>query len=166
MLGRNNEDSNNEGGDNDCIVKTPPPEQEWMIEDCIGNWWRPHFEQPRYPYLPAHVTRPKEHFRQFLVQLTENALFSVPSNYKLVAAPLFELFDNPRAYGPIIASLPQVLSRFVFVLLLLFFYFNFSRHFFCFVILLFSFLLFFFLGIFLFIFSSLFLSFFFCCFIL
>jgi cleavage and polyadenylation specificity factor subunit 5 len=30
----------------------------------------------------------------------------------LVAAPLFELFDNSPGYGPIIASLPQLLSRY------------------------------------------------------
>ena len=49
------------------------------------------------------------------MSLPEKALFSVPRNYKLVAAPLFELYDNPAGYGPVIASLPQVLSRFNFV---------------------------------------------------
>lgn len=39
------------------------------------------------------------------------ALFAVPRNYKLVAAPLFELYDNSAGYGPIISSLPQALSR-------------------------------------------------------
>ena len=23
------------------------PEQEWIIEDCLGNWWRPNFEAPQ-----------------------------------------------------------------------------------------------------------------------
>lgn len=40
-----------------------------------------------------------------------SALFAVPKNYKLVAAPLFELYDNAQGYGPIISSLPQALSR-------------------------------------------------------
>ena len=39
------------------------------------------------------------------------ALFAVPRNYKLVAAPLFELYDNSAGYGPIISSLPQALGR-------------------------------------------------------
>ena len=42
------------------------------------------------------------------------ALFAVPKNYKLVAAPLFELYDNSQGYGPIISSLPQSLCRYVF----------------------------------------------------
>ena len=87
-------------------------QNNWIIEDIIGNWWRPNFEAPRYPYIPAHITKPKEHIRMFLVQLGEKAVFAVPRNYKLVAAPLFELYDNAQGYGPIISSLPQVLSRY------------------------------------------------------
>lgn len=41
-----------------------------------------------------------------------SALFAVPKNYKLVAAPLFELYDNSQGYGPIISSLPQALCRY------------------------------------------------------
>ncbi|CAM4582901.1 unnamed protein product [Leuciscus chuanchicus] len=91
--------------------------QDWVIDDCIGNWWRPNFEPPQvYPYIPAHITKPKEHKKLFLVQLQEKALFAVPKNYKLVAAPLFELYDNAPGYGPIISSLPQLLSRILFFL--------------------------------------------------
>jgi len=83
----------------------------WQVEDTIANWWRPNFEPPQYPYLPAHITKPKEHKQMFLVQLPDKALFAVPRNYKLVAAPLFELYDNSAGYGPIISSLPVSLSR-------------------------------------------------------
>lgn len=88
---------------------------DWTVEDVVANWWRPNFEAPQYPYIPAHSSHPKEHKKLFLIVLPEKALFSVPRNYKLVAAPLFELFDNSAGYGPVIASLPQVLSRFNFI---------------------------------------------------
>lgn len=39
------------------------------------------------------------------------AFFAVPKNYKLVAGPLVELYDNSQGYGPIISSLPQALCR-------------------------------------------------------
>ncbi|CAK9295224.1 unnamed protein product [Gordionus sp. m RMFG-2023] len=84
---------------------------DWVVEDTLGNWWRPNFEPPQYPYIPPHVTKPKEHKKLFLCQLPDKALFAVPKNYKLVAAPLFELFDNSAGYGPVISSLPQALSR-------------------------------------------------------
>lgn len=54
-------------------------------------------------------------YRLYLVQLGESSMFAVPRNYKLVAAPLFELYDNASGYGPIISSLPQALSRFNFI---------------------------------------------------
>jgi len=88
---------------------------DWTIEDTIGNWWRPNFEPAQYPYIPPHITKPKEHKKLFLVQLQEKAYFAVPRNYKLVAAPLFELYDNAQGYGPIISSLPQSLGRFNFI---------------------------------------------------
>ncbi|CAF1281376.1 unnamed protein product [Didymodactylos carnosus] len=54
---------------------------------------------------------------QWLVEdvIGETSMFAVPRNYKLVAAPLFELYDNSSGYGPIISSLPQALSRFNFI---------------------------------------------------
>jgi cleavage and polyadenylation specificity factor subunit 5 len=88
---------------------------DWVVEDTIGNWWRPNFEPAQYPYIPPHITKPKEHRKLFLVQLKEKAYFAVPRNYKLVAAPLFELYDNSQGYGPIISSMPQSLSRFNFI---------------------------------------------------
>lgn len=45
--------------------------QDWIVEDTIGNWYRPNFEPPQYPYIPPHITKPKEHKRLFLVQLHE-----------------------------------------------------------------------------------------------
>lgn len=48
--------------------------QDWIVEDIIGNWWRPNFEPPQYPYTPPHITKPKEHKRLFLVQLQEKGI--------------------------------------------------------------------------------------------
>ena len=53
------------------------------------------------------------HWRKSFFEIFCIALFAVPRNYKLVAAPLFELYDNSAGYGPIISSLPQALSRWV-----------------------------------------------------
>ena len=55
-----------------------------------------------------------------MVEVGEKALFAVPKNYKLVAAPLFELYDNAQGYGNLIASLPQALSRYPYIICLLF----------------------------------------------
>lgn len=100
---------------NDTLGREDGIKTDYVVDEVVANWWRPNFEAPQYPYIPAHCSHPKEHKRLFLVTLPEKALFSVPRNYKLVAAPLFELYDNSAGYGPVIASLPQVLSRFNFI---------------------------------------------------
>lgn len=68
----------------------------------------------QYPYVPPHITKPKEQKKIFLVLLQERAQFAVPQNLKLLAVPLFELYDNPGRYGPVVSMLPQGLSRFTF----------------------------------------------------
>ena len=40
----------------------------------------------------------------------------MPKNLKLLAVPLFELYDNVARYGPLIAALPSFLSRLRFTL--------------------------------------------------
>lgn len=107
---------------NEMLGHDIPPGAEniadhWQVADVIGNWWRPNFETHQYPYIPAHITKPKEHKKLLLIQLPDTARFVVPKNYRLVAAPIFELFDNTQGYGHIIASIPQMLCRYNFVYL-------------------------------------------------
>lgn len=78
----------------------------------VGTWWRTGWDAALYPYVPAHVTRPKEALRLFFVALPEQGFFGVPRDRRLVAVPLFELHDNPGRYGPLLAALPAMLSRF------------------------------------------------------
>ena len=44
-------------------------------------------------------------------------VMTVPENCRLLAIPLFELYDNAARYGPLLASIPQLLSRFQFLYL-------------------------------------------------
>ncbi|CEF66967.1 Cleavage and polyadenylation specificity factor subunit 5 [Strongyloides ratti] len=97
---------------NETLSSPEKPPTQWNVTDMLAKWWRSNFEPPRYPYVPSHVTRPKECCKLFLVQLPSSAYFAVPRNFKLVAAPLFELYDNATGYGPVISTLPQLLSRF------------------------------------------------------
>ncbi|GAX74941.1 hypothetical protein CEUSTIGMA_g2387.t1 [Chlamydomonas eustigma] len=84
----------------------------WDVGECVGTQWRPNFDNVFYPYLPPHITKPKEYKRMYMIPLPDKAVFAVPGNMKLVAVPLFELYDNPGRFGPSLASLPAMLSRF------------------------------------------------------
>ncbi|KAJ7747682.1 nucleotide hydrolase-domain-containing protein [Mycena maculata] len=44
---------------------------EWEIGDCLAQWWRPNFETFMYPFVPAHITKPKECKKLFVVQMPE-----------------------------------------------------------------------------------------------
>eukprot|EP00658_Telonema_sp_P-2_P078638 TRINITY_DN7413_c0_g1_i3.p1 TRINITY_DN7413_c0_g1~~TRINITY_DN7413_c0_g1_i3.p1 ORF type:complete len:198 (-),score=29.22 TRINITY_DN7413_c0_g1_i3:210-803(-) len=86
--------------------------QEWEIGELLAVWWRPMFEPYQYPYLPVHCTKPKECRKLYLVQLPPRTKFAVPKTVKLVAVSFFDLYANSAQFGPIIASIPQLLSRY------------------------------------------------------
>lgn len=86
----------------------------------------------QYPFVPAHITKPKECKKLFLVQMPERSatrllavtfylqltiyfkeVLAVPKNMKLLAIPLFELYDNAARYGPQLSAIPHLLSRYV-----------------------------------------------------
>lgn len=111
--------------------------EDWEIGDTLAQWWRPNFETFMYPFLPGHVTRPKECKKLYFIQLPKKSKFrmhlfkafflvlvsilmriaevlSVPKNMKLLAVPLFELYDNTARYGPQLSAIPHLLSRYNF----------------------------------------------------
>jgi cleavage and polyadenylation specificity factor subunit 5 len=65
---------------------------EWEIGDCLAQWWRPNFETfmvhfspvlffvldssilMQYPFIPAHITKPKECKKLFVVQMPEKSI--------------------------------------------------------------------------------------------
>ncbi|KAI9033256.1 cleavage and polyadenylation specific factor 5 [Hyaloraphidium curvatum] len=93
----------------------PYDPNEWEVGELLAVWWRPNFETFMYPYVPAHITKPKEQKKLFIIHLPERKLLSVPKNMKLLAVPLFELYDNSARYGPQLSAIPHVLSRFNFI---------------------------------------------------
>ncbi|KAI8873455.1 hypothetical protein GQ42DRAFT_169990 [Ramicandelaber brevisporus] len=84
---------------------------DWKIGECIASWYRPNPEVALYPYLPVHITRPREFRQTFVVSLPSQLKLGIPSNYQPVAVPLYELYDGEAKYGQQLASLPVALSR-------------------------------------------------------
>lgn len=93
-------------------LKESSTENDWTVHSTLAQWYRPNFETFMYPYLPPHCTRPKECKKLYLLQLPEKRTLSVPKNMKLLAVPLFELYDNTQRYGPQLSAIPHYLSRF------------------------------------------------------
>ncbi|KNC48262.1 cleavage and polyadenylation specific factor 5 [Thecamonas trahens ATCC 50062] len=85
----------------------------WEIGELVASWWRPSFASPAlYPYLPVHVSKPRECIRLFHVHLPQKRTFAIPSNYRLTAVPFFDLFNNQGQYSNLLASVPHLFSRY------------------------------------------------------
>jgi hypothetical protein len=51
---------------------------EWQVGDTLAQWWRPNFETFMYPFIPAHVTRPKECKKLYFIQLPRSSTLITP----------------------------------------------------------------------------------------
>nr|CCC91313.1 conserved hypothetical protein [Trypanosoma congolense IL3000] len=86
----------------------------FRVGEVLARWYRPHFDPLMYPYIPAHVAENdvKEIRTIFLVHMPPHMLLTrACGDEELVAAPLFDLYDNTSKYGVLIASIPTLLSR-------------------------------------------------------
>ena len=48
-----------------------------QIGECIGVWYRSHFDAFMYPYQPPHASRPREVKRVYVVPLQDKQYFAV-----------------------------------------------------------------------------------------
>lgn len=47
--------------------------EDWEVGDTLAQWWRPNFETFMYPFLPGHVTRPKECKKLYFITLPKKS---------------------------------------------------------------------------------------------
>jgi hypothetical protein len=91
---------------------------EWEIGDCLAQWWRPNFETfmvqfpvlsvvivsfllIQYPFIPAHITKPKECKKLFVVQMPEKSMsphFQNASDHLPTTAPYYRSLGCPQKY--------------------------------------------------------------------
>ncbi|KAG5338812.1 hypothetical protein C0989_006081 [Termitomyces sp. Mn162] len=99
-------------------------DNDWEIGDCLAQWWRPNFEtfmvrptpSPSNPHEPLPVPlHPRTHHKAQRMQKALSQVLAVPKNMKLLAIPLFELYDNAARYGPQLSAIPHLLSRYNFI---------------------------------------------------
>jgi cleavage and polyadenylation specificity factor subunit 5 len=57
--------------------------EEWEIGDTLAQWWRPNFETFMYPFIPAHVTRPKECKKLYFIQLPRQSKSIPPFSFSI-----------------------------------------------------------------------------------
>ena len=57
----------------DKLAPVAGDDSGWEVGDCLAQWWRPNFETFMYPFIPPHVSRPKECKKLYLIHLPENS---------------------------------------------------------------------------------------------
>ena len=50
---------------------------DWVVGEPLGCLWRPCADSQLYPYLPPHITRPRELRRLYVISLPERCYFAV-----------------------------------------------------------------------------------------
>ena len=65
---------------------------DWQVGECLAQWWRPNFETFMYPFIPAHVTRPKECKKLYFINLPETSE-TAPNPHLLPRSPA-DQFSN------------------------------------------------------------------------
>lgn len=88
---------------------------EWVVADLLSVWWRPNFDDVILPYLPPHISRPKECIKVYQVTIPERCVFMVAPDEKLVAVPLFDLLraGTDTTYNILLRSVAACISRFM-----------------------------------------------------
>ena len=91
-----------------CLV-----EGAYEIGEMLATWYRPQFTNQFYPYLPVHITMPKEIERWYLVSLPEKGSIAISPKYRLCAVPFYDLQEyDTKTFGNQIVNIPLLVSRF------------------------------------------------------
>ena len=95
------------------IMKTKSADScEWKVGEVISKFYRPEFDQRIYPYIPPHVTRPKEEITLLQVVLPPKCVFALREGMSISAIPIPELLKAPQSHPVMIGSLPALIARF------------------------------------------------------
>lgn len=88
------------------------PDSEMTVGETVGRWWRTDLKPNVYPYLPRHVTRPKELVKVVLVNLPKRKNFQFPETFRTFhPCVLVDLYDVGE---PELRAIPLFLSSFIF----------------------------------------------------
>jgi cleavage and polyadenylation specificity factor subunit 5 len=83
-----------------------------MNEGVIATWYRPQFSDLLYPYLPVHVTTPKETEFWYFVKLPERGRLRLDPKYRLSPISFYDLQNGSALYGKQLPVIPLLVSRY------------------------------------------------------
>jgi cleavage and polyadenylation specificity factor subunit 5 len=85
---------------------------EWKVGEVISKYYRPEFDERIYPFIPPHVTRPKEEITLIQVVLPPKCVFALREGVSMSAVSVADILRSPQSFSPMISSLPSLIARF------------------------------------------------------
>jgi hypothetical protein len=83
------------------------------MDDELGQFWRPEFDDHIVPLLPPHVSRPKENIKILKVTLPPRCVIGVPRDTVMEFVPVPDIPTvSSDEEDEILRSLPFHLSRY------------------------------------------------------
>jgi cleavage and polyadenylation specificity factor subunit 5 len=83
-----------------------------VVDQLLATWYRPQFTDQLFPYLPVHVSSPKEIEHWYLVLLPEKGNLRINSKYKRLSVASFYDLQEGKKYGKQLSLVPLLVSRF------------------------------------------------------
>lgn len=121
-----NDANNDELADYETDLIEPPtylPQQQPLhIVACIGRYWRPEANDNLYPYLPPHITKPKELVKIYLITLPRRRILQCPRNLGTIfPMSIYDIQQHKSHSGGLrgssqmlLHSVPLLISQFNF----------------------------------------------------
>eukprot|EP00918_Siedleckia_nematoides_P080544 GHVU01176738.1.p1 GENE.GHVU01176738.1~~GHVU01176738.1.p1 ORF type:complete len:255 (+),score=3.61 GHVU01176738.1:314-1078(+) len=85
---------------------------QFEVGEYLGLAWRAEIGGDLYPYLPLHVSRPKEAVRFYQVTLPPTCKIQVPPGFSLLSVPFINLAQS--TFGAPLSCIVGMVSRFSF----------------------------------------------------
>ena len=78
----------------------------------MGQFWRPEFDEYIFPYLPPHVSRPKELIKVIVASLPPRCVIKVHQGNRMEFVPISDILrGGVDEYNESIRSIPALLSK-------------------------------------------------------
>jgi cleavage and polyadenylation specificity factor subunit 5 len=85
---------------------------EWKVGEVLTKLYRPEFDERVYPFVPPHVSRPKEEITLIQVVLPPKCVFALRESVSISAVAMHDILRSPGSFPFLISSLPVLISRF------------------------------------------------------
>ncbi|ELP92125.1 Cleavage and polyadenylation specificity factor subunit, putative [Entamoeba invadens IP1] len=85
------------------------------IGELLGVFYRINYDKYLYPYIPPHVTLPKEIIKVYMIHMKESCKFGVLDSVSLNSLPLYDLLNNTDLFDVVLCNIPTLISRYILV---------------------------------------------------